>query len=202
MPDSDEVLGTQEAARQLGVSVRTVQLWVENGTLDAWKTPGGHRRILRSSVEAALAARDRAPRVEHSRGLPVLIVEDDRAMQSYYTALFDILRPDAELTMASDGFEGLVALGKIAPALMLVDVDMPGMDGITMLRRIVQKDVGGGATIAVVTALSAAQLEERGGVPAGITVHAKPLSVDHLSALLANVAASTESRSAITGTSR
>lgn len=202
MPASDEVLGTQEAARQLGVSVRTVQLWVENGTLEAWKTPGGHRRILRSSVDAALTARDRTPQMEYSRGLSVLIVEDDLAMQSYYTALFDILQPDAELTMAIDGFEGLVELGKIAPALMLVDVDMPGMDGITLLRRIVQKDIGGGATIAVVTALSAVQLEERGGVPEGITVLAKPLSVEHLSALLANVAAATESQAVMTGASR
>ncbi len=188
MAASEEVLGTQEAARLLGVSVRTVQLWVENGTLDAWKTPGGHRRILRSSVEAALRARDQVRQPDESHRLRVLVVEDDAAMQSYYSALFEILRPDADLTMAADGFEGLVELGKVAPALMLVDVDMPGMDGITMLRRIVQKEIGGGATIAVVTGLNEQQLLERGGVPAGISVYGKPLSVDHLGELLASVA--------------
>jgi excisionase family DNA binding protein len=41
---------TREAAQQLGVSVRTAQLWVEEGRLNAWKTPGGHRRILVESV--------------------------------------------------------------------------------------------------------------------------------------------------------
>ncbi|WP_434089560.1 MerR family transcriptional regulator [Neopusillimonas aromaticivorans] len=40
-----QVISTREAADRLGVSVRTVQLWVESGVLDAWKTPGGHRRI-------------------------------------------------------------------------------------------------------------------------------------------------------------
>ena len=188
MPTDDEVLGTQEAARQLGVSVRTVQLWVENGTLEAWKTPGGHRRILRSSVEDTLRSRALPRRPPPSAQLRVLIVEDDLAMQSYYAALFDILCPAAELTMAADGFEGLVELGKVAPDLMLVDVDMPGMDGITMLGRIVEKDIGGDVAIAVVTGLDSAQLEKRGRVPAGIPVYPKPLSVERLRELLEKVA--------------
>ena len=188
MAINEEVLGTQEAARRLGVSVRTVQLWVENGTLEAWKTPGGHRRILRSSVEQALHSRRSPATPAPSDSLRVLIVEDDIAMQSYYAALFEILRPDAELTMAADGFEGLVELGKVAPGLMLVDVDMPGMDGITMLRRIVSGDIGGDLVIAVVTALTAEQVAARGPVPDGIPVYPKPLSVERLRDLLTRVA--------------
>ena len=185
MPVNEDVLGTKEAAERLGVSVRTVQLWVENGTLEAWKTPGGHRRILLSSVEQALLART-IPRVlAPADRLRVLIVEDEQAMQSYYRALFDVLCPEADLTMATDGFEGLVELGKVAPHLMLVDVDMPGMDGITMLRRIVGGDIGGDMTIAVVTGLDEDQLAARGSVPAGIPVYPKPLSVDRLGELLA-----------------
>lgn len=42
---------TAEAARSLGVSIRTIQLWVDGGVLAAWKTVGGHRRILLDSVE-------------------------------------------------------------------------------------------------------------------------------------------------------
>lgn len=42
---------TREAAQILGVSLRTVQLWVDSGILLAWKTVGGHRRITLESVE-------------------------------------------------------------------------------------------------------------------------------------------------------
>jgi len=42
---------TAEAARSLGVSLRTVQLWVDSGALQAWKTVGGHRRIPLESLE-------------------------------------------------------------------------------------------------------------------------------------------------------
>ena len=202
MASNDEVLGTQEAARRLGVSVRTVQLWVENGTLDAWKTPGGHRRILRSSVEAALRSREQTPRPDDSENLRVLIVEDDLAMQSYYAALFEILRPDADLTMAADGFEGLVELGKVAPRLMLVDVDMPGMDGITMLEKIVRNEIGGDMKIAVVTGLSSSQLEQRGGVPTSIPVYSKPLSVDSLIELLADIAPAVGTMASAAGSRR
>ena len=50
---------TREAAERLNVSLRTVQLWVEAGLLRAWKTEGGHRRILRSSLDELLAKRAR-----------------------------------------------------------------------------------------------------------------------------------------------
>ena len=48
--DASEFCSTKEAATMLGVSHRTVQLWVESGVLQAWKTAGGHRRIAMSSV--------------------------------------------------------------------------------------------------------------------------------------------------------
>lgn len=48
---------TRQAAERLGVSHRTVQMWVENGALQAWKTAGGHRRITLDSVERLLDER-------------------------------------------------------------------------------------------------------------------------------------------------
>lgn len=49
-----QVYSTREASEILGVSLRTVQLWVDGGILEAWKTAGGHRRVSRASVEALL----------------------------------------------------------------------------------------------------------------------------------------------------
>ena len=51
---SEPFLTTREAAKALGISLRTAQVWVENGQLDAWKTEGGHRRISRNSVQRLL----------------------------------------------------------------------------------------------------------------------------------------------------
>lgn len=46
-----QVCSTREAAEMLGVSLRTIQLWVDGGVLDAWKTAGGHRRVSFDSIQ-------------------------------------------------------------------------------------------------------------------------------------------------------
>jgi len=48
--NDDPILTTTEAAQLLGVAVSTAQQWMESGALPAWKTPGGHRRVHRSTV--------------------------------------------------------------------------------------------------------------------------------------------------------
>lgn len=67
------VCTTREASELLGVSLRTIQLWVDAKRLEAWKTPGGHRRITRSSVENLFNKRTQPTRREcetHSEDLP------------------------------------------------------------------------------------------------------------------------------------
>lgn len=58
---STEPLSTRQVAHMLGVTVRTVQLMVDRGDLQAWKTPGGHRRISPDSVQAWVSST--SPRV-------------------------------------------------------------------------------------------------------------------------------------------
>lgn len=55
---------TRDVARVLGLAVRSVQLMVDRGELEAWKTPGGHRRIARASVERWLKRRQGSGRDE------------------------------------------------------------------------------------------------------------------------------------------
>ncbi|WP_156025991.1 GAF domain-containing protein [Sulfitobacter sp. 20_GPM-1509m] len=50
MDEHKDILTSAKAASILGVSTRTVQLWVEGGELPSWKTPGGHRRIPLQAV--------------------------------------------------------------------------------------------------------------------------------------------------------
>jgi excisionase family DNA binding protein len=43
-----------EASRILGVDPDTLRRWADNGKIDVLKTPGGHRRFLRESIEGML----------------------------------------------------------------------------------------------------------------------------------------------------
>ena len=87
---------TSEAASILAISVGTVQLWVDNGLLEAWKTAGGHRRVTRESINKILhaspAAQPKTPASTASQTLTaermrVLVVEDDRDLLRLYQTM-------------------------------------------------------------------------------------------------------------------
>jgi len=49
-PNISEFLTSSQAAKLLSLSTATIQMLVNNHSLHAWKTPGGHRRIYLSSL--------------------------------------------------------------------------------------------------------------------------------------------------------
>ncbi len=51
MPTSSEYLTTREVAAIFAVHPQTVGNWAAAGRLAYFRTPGGHRRYLRSDVE-------------------------------------------------------------------------------------------------------------------------------------------------------
>lgn len=141
---------TRQAAERIGVSHRTVQMWVENGTLQAWKTAGGHRRIANDSVERLLdgrrsalagtpgapqAARPILPPPTASAGArTVLIVDDDAMLLRLYELEISTWGMDLAVRKASNGFEALVRIGELRPDILVSDLHMPGMDGFGMIR--------------------------------------------------------------------
>jgi len=54
----DPVMTTSEVARLLGVATSTVQIWMESGAIESWKTPGGHRRTRLSLVQGLMNGKD------------------------------------------------------------------------------------------------------------------------------------------------
>ena len=190
---NDDLMTTREVGEALGVAVRTVQLWVESGVLPAWRTAGGHRRIARSAVEKLQAERSRVIEpgiaaagvaIGTALALRLLLVEDDPDLLRLFTLMVEGWDFPVELGTAADGFEGLVRIGQWRPDMVVTDLNMPGMDGFQMLRAL--KKPGSGfddLDIVVVTALSPADVRDRGGLPAGVQMFQKPAPFDHLQRL-------------------
>ena len=194
---------TTEAAAILAISVGTVQLWVDKGLLVAWKTAGGHRRVTRESLIKILHASPTAqpktpatvaPQNQTAERLRVLVVEDDRDLTRLYQTM---LRrwPMAPLVETSDnGIEALLAVERLKPDLLFIDLNIPGVDGFQMLNILNGKAGYEGMTAVVVSGLSAAELAERGGVPPNILVLPKPISFDKLLAIATSVWAQKQGR--------
>jgi len=188
---------TREAAVLLGVSVGTVQLWVESGLLQAWKTSGGHRRVLRESIDGLLhkggavlpAATSVDPvSVVSTRPLNVLVVEDDDNLLRLYKARLAQWPMKPVVSLADNGVTGLLMMGRSNPDLLITDLDMPGLDGFNMLRVLHQTPEMRQATIVVVTGLDSAEVERRGGVPQGVEVLPKPVPFERLLTIATGIA--------------
>ena len=188
MESGQEVCSTREAADRLGVSLRTVQLWSEAGLLRAWKTPGGHRRILTSSVDELLQRRigvaARRPPGEHYE---VLVVEDEPDFRQLFELHLRSWALPIHLSSAPSGFDALMQIGASRPDLLITDLRMPGIDGFEMLRALKASGTISELEIIVVTALTERTITERGGLPAGVTVFYKPLRFAELRQRLAQL---------------
>ena len=64
----------------------------------------------------------------------VLVVDDDALNRRLVTAT--LAREGLRTTSANDGAAALVAIGEDPPDVILLDIEMPGMDGIEVLERI------------------------------------------------------------------
>lgn len=169
---------SREAAKKLGVSITTIQLWVESGALPAWKTAGGHRRIPSDAVETILAKQQSTAaqgRVAHAHS--VVIVEDEPVQREMYRIKFSEWKLPVNFYLAQDGFEGLLMIGKHAPDLVISDLSMPGMDGFEMIKRLLESKEIRVPALIVVTALNAREIEASGGLPDGIPVYSKPIAL-------------------------
>ena len=173
---------TREAAEILGVSLRTVQLWAEAGLLEAWKTTGGHRRIMRSSMERLLTRHppgvESTPAVDPS--LIILVVEDDPELLRVCERRMARWPMKPLVIAARNGFEALILVGLKKPDLLVTDLHMPEMDGFQMLQQLRKMSDLAEVSIVVVTGLDAAEIEARGGIPEGIPVLPKPIPFDRL----------------------
>ncbi|PQO99486.1 excisionase [Massilia phosphatilytica] len=182
--DAAAYCNTRQAAAMLGVSHRTVQLWVESGTLEAWKTAGGHRRIALASIERHVEHRRQAmlERTAPAR-YKVLLVDDDGSTLALYKAATSGEALPLDAVVAGNGFEALIRIGETRPHLLIGDLTMPGVDGLRMIRTLRASEAYRDMAIVVLSGLDPATIRAM-GLPNGIPVLTKPVAPGALRAAI------------------
>ncbi len=180
---SDDYCGTTYAAKLLGLSVATVQSLVEKGEIEAWKTLGGHRRLSLRAINAylqknspQLAQVDADPR----HRLSVLVVEDDEAARELYKAQFEEWDLAVDCSFMPSALEALMDIASMRPELLITDLNMPGVDGMEMLRALKRNQQLASMQILVISGLPKEAIKERGGLPPNSHYLEKPINFDWL----------------------
>jgi len=169
--DKPEVFSALEVANICGVVNQTAINWIKGGHLKAFTTPGGQYRVYPDNLAEFMKSRNmRIPEelaVKCSASVlakkSVLIVDDDRGLNTVIAKFLQKKYSGAsfEIFQAFDGFEAGVLMNEHHPGILILDLDLPGVDGFSLCKRIKEDTSFGKPLIVVVTALEDSDVENR-----------------------------------------
>ena len=134
---ADSLLTSYQVGALLQVNPSSINKWIKDGRLPAFRTPGGHRRIRAADVMTFLLA--------HKMPVPpgllaatqhILALGDDPQLFARLAAAMGEQLPHCQLTRTADGVEGLLQAQAYLPALVLLGPSMPPLATLDVCRRL------------------------------------------------------------------
>ena len=135
---AEPLLTTSDVAEYCRVTRMGVSRWIRDGKLKAYRTPGGHFRILRSDfreflerfglpVDATLYGDDERRRV--------LVLSGNQGDASF---IGDALESTSgyQVTWASDAYDAGIKVATLNPDLIVMEMGMTGLDTFALSSRI------------------------------------------------------------------
>jgi excisionase family DNA binding protein len=144
-----EAYGPYEIAELLDVAPSSIGLWIEKGFLEAFKTPGGHRRIYREELVRFLN-RHNIPVPDEFKGdlVRILIIEDEVEVAEMIERVLSDYE-NVEVYSVNDGIAALLEIGRRPPDMVILDIIIPGIDGFEVCKRINRDKILNVKTIAI-----------------------------------------------------
>jgi CheY-like chemotaxis protein len=124
--------GTHAIARMCHVTPPTVGRWIEEGLMPSFSTGGGHRRVWDEDVLVFLKKHNIPvpPELSNESGpLRILVVDDEERLRKLVIRSLRRGLPQGEFYEAADGFDAGKKIFELVPALVVLDLRLPGVDG-------------------------------------------------------------------------
>lgn len=189
------IFSALEVANICGVVNQTAINWIRNGYLKAFTTPGGQYRVYAEDLMSFLEARGMRVPDELSELMKddvdwnaILVVDDDQDLNDLLKKWIEKKLPGYQAIQAYDGFEAGRALSAHRPGFVLLDIDLPGIDGHKLCRKIKEDPSFGKPFVISVTGLDIP--EERDAIleDGADAFFAKPLDFDLVISTIADLA--------------
>lgn len=172
----DQLYTTHDISRLLQVDPSTVSKWIDRGILTAFRTPGGHRRVRGGDLRSFLIAHQMP--VPDELGSPLvklLVVDDEKPVLDGMKRAFKVHAGQIELTTTSSGVEALLLVSELKPHGMIIDLNMPEMDGFEVCRRIRMRKALESVRLITMTSRDGPELVEQSIKAGAVACLAKPV---------------------------
>lgn len=129
-------LGVEDIARLCRVSPETVRRWIEREGLPYSPTLMDGPRVEPSVLDEFLRAHGiwSPGGLSSERAMRVLVVDDTPDVRHVLLRLLQRKYPHAIVYEAADGFEAGQKVMSLHPDLLILDIHLPGLDGLKVCR--------------------------------------------------------------------
>lgn len=146
------VLSTYQAAYYCNSSDSSIKRFIRSGKLKAYKTPGGHYRIVKNDLYEFMK-KNNIPVLEKTELVrkKIIIVDDDEQVCESITKYLRSTDYNYDVLTAKNGFEAGSLVAQFIPDIIILDLVMPGMDGFDICRKIKRNPLTKNMKIVILT---------------------------------------------------
>jgi two-component system OmpR family response regulator len=181
------IFSALEVANICGVVNQTAINWIKNGYLKAFTTPGGQYRVYAEDLIEFLSSRGMRLPVELQKMMEeiqslrtILIVDDDQALNDSLKKGLEMMDPDLTILQATDGFEAGRVSVEYKPNLIILDIDLPGVDGFKLCKTFKADDKLANPIIIAISGMGVEDTESKAMDAGADAFMAKPINFDDL----------------------
>ena len=183
------VYSALEVANLCGVVNQTVINWIKKGYLSAFSTPGNQYRIYQDDLISFMKSKNmRIPtqilntenKSKREINMSVLVIEDEKGLNLVVAKYIEREYSDKTVTSVFDGFEAGIKLSEKNTDVVILDIDIKGLDSIDLCRKIVQDDNFGKPNLIVIMGKQNSDVETELKNLGIENIFKKPLNFDEL----------------------
>ena len=137
MTTDDQLLTTEQLLAYLHLNLKTVYRLIKAGKLPAVRV-GRQWRFKKRDIDAWLRRSDSPapshPHATHASHPSLLVVDDEESVRELIGTTLKTAAEGYDVTLAADGPSALQMMKTRSFDVLITDLKMPGMDGMTLIR--------------------------------------------------------------------
>lgn len=189
------IFSALEVANICGVVNQTAINWIKNEYLKAFQTPGGQYRVYAEDLADFLNERKMRMPPELQKILDeqmsieiVLIVDDDRESNTALRRGLEAINDGFTIYQAFDGFDAGRLTTEKKPQLILLDINLPGIDGFRLCKNFKEDESLNNPLIISISGMDNPELAEKIMESGADSFFSKPIDISKLAAKIEELA--------------